>query len=326
MMNFLNNMNLIPKNFIIANIVDTLKDNPEEGAEKIFEMADKFVKDPGTVTLLEQVKDAYYTRPAIRMYTKNLIYNTEKSCLTNFLQNVVVKELLEGLSKREQFSQKYQVDIPHGFILNMSETEINEIDRLIGQGRDLGIHLVILTNDDKQLLKTFEKYSDVQFLVLTNGESLSTKRCEMLAELGNVFPMVINEENINDFGHLKSSGLLYGMITPTTPNNFKKVTSDMAVLPEIRQGSRLNWYVTSDKEMLEVQKIKQLKQRIDEIRQTRPYLTLHLETNQFLNQGGLIGDLLVEETVNGREYRLKFPMVNGEKSKGKNLIQILKNN
>ena len=39
MMNFLNNMNLLPKNFIVANIVEVLKEDPENGVEKLYEMS-----------------------------------------------------------------------------------------------------------------------------------------------------------------------------------------------------------------------------------------------------------------------------------------------
>ena len=321
MMNFLNNMNLIPKNFIITNIVDTLKDDPEEGAEKVFEMADKFVKDTDTLAIIDQVKDAYYTRPAVRMYVKNLIYNTKKSCLINFLQNIVMKELIEGLSKREQLSKKYQTIIPHGFILDMEENQLNEIDRLVNQGRELGIHLVILANDNNGLNTIFEKYSDVQFLLLTKSNFLTEKRCMTLTEMGNVFPMVINDNN-SDTSHLKSSGLMYGMMTTTNSINYQEVTSEAAILQQIRQGSRINWFVTSKIDRIETQRIQQLKQRIDEIRQTRPYITLHLETDQ-LNG---MGDLYVEEKVNEKTYRVKFPMIKWENSKGRSLIQILSKN
>ncbi|MFQ7546582.1 MAG: hypothetical protein ACLRLE_11365 [Turicibacter sp.] len=45
MMNFLNNMNLLPKNFIVANIVEVLKEDPDNGVEKLYEMSGTFITD-----------------------------------------------------------------------------------------------------------------------------------------------------------------------------------------------------------------------------------------------------------------------------------------
>ena len=320
MMDFFKNMNLLPKNFIVANIVDTLKDDPETGAEKVFEMADKFIKDESTLAILDQVKDVYYTRPAIRMYCKNLIYNTSKTCLNHFVQNIVVKALLEGLPKREQLSEKHGVKIPHGLVLNLDN--LAEVNRLVEQAKELGIHVIILTQDQESLIKVYEKHLDMQFFVITDSVSLTPKRCERLANIGNVVPVIQYIEGGPSLSHLKASGLLYGLVTHTHLENFQHITSDGFVLPCIRQGSRFHWYMTSTLESSDSQSVLQFKNRIDYIRQMRPYLTLHIETNQQLSEGNISGNFVVEEVVHQTKQRIVLPEVNAKNSQGKRLIQL----
>ncbi len=90
MMNFLNNMNLLPKNFIVANIVEILKEDPDNGVDKLYEMSGTFITDPQIKGVIDQIKMYYDTHPAIKRYVKNMMYNTNKTCLNHFLQNVAV--------------------------------------------------------------------------------------------------------------------------------------------------------------------------------------------------------------------------------------------
>ena len=86
MMNFLNNMNLLPKNFIVANIVEVLKEDPDNGVEKLYEMSGTFITDSQIKAISGQIKGYYDSHPSIKRYVKNMIYNTNKTCL-NQLKN-----------------------------------------------------------------------------------------------------------------------------------------------------------------------------------------------------------------------------------------------
>ena len=181
-MNFLNNMNLLPKNFIVANIVEVLKEDPENGVEKLYEMSKSLITDEQVKSMIRQIKDYYDTHASIKRYIKNMIYNTNKTCLNHFLQNIAVKELWEGLSLRKEMSQKYQVHIPHALIINIGMNcslyrkgclcqsdpnmamPLSEISRLIHEAREIGIHLIVITGGDPfindSLVKVYEKYDE----------------------------------------------------------------------------------------------------------------------------------------------------------------------
>lgn len=366
MMNFLNNMNLLPKNFIVANIVEVLKEDPDNGVDKLYEMSGTFITDPQIKAIIEQIKGYYDGHPSIKRYVKNMMYNTNKTCLNHFLQNIAVKELWEGLSIREQMSQKYSVNIPHSVVINIGMNcslackgclcksdpnlamPLAEIDRLVAEARELGIHIIVLTGGDPfmndSLFKVYEKYDDMEFIVLTNGVLLNDKRCVALSKLGNVLPLVILEggedevkqyidasvyqEILASLDRMKAHGILFGVLTPIKQSNLKYITSDDFILPLIRKGSRMNWYVTTSQggpsERLSANEISEFEERISFIRQTRPYVTVLLESGNPFICRCVVGPLLLHYRFNEQQHVMVFPQVSVKNSQNQPLIQVLR--
>ena len=366
MMNFLNNMNLLPKNFIIANIVEVLKEDPENGVEKLYEMSGTFVTDAQVKGIIAQIKAYYDTHPSIKRYIKNMIYNTNKTCLNHFLQNIAVKELWEGLPKREQLSAQYRINIPHAIVINIGMNcslqcqgclcksdpnlamPLSEIDRLVSEARELGIHQIVVTGGDPfvndSLLKVYEKYDDVEFIVMTNGSLLNEQRCLVLSKLGNVLPLITlegNKEQMSQYikastyqeivaalDRLKAYGILFGVVTPVKRSTIKFVTSDDFILPLIRKGSRLNCYVMTNhsapSEQLEHEELEELEARVSFIRQTRPYVTFLLRSGNPFICRCIVGPLFFDYEFNGQKNQLNIPQLSIKNSQNQHLVQILK--
>lgn len=362
MMNFLNNMNLLPKNFIVANVVEVLKEDPENGVEKLYEMSQTFVTDPQVKGIVGQIKGYYDTHPSIKRYIKNMIYNTNKTCLNYFLQNVAVKELWEGLPKREQLSAQYRIHIPHAIVIDLGMNDslssqgcspqfdpnlampLSEVNRLVLEAKELGIHQILITGGDPflndSLLKMYEKHNDVEFMVLTNGSLLNDQRCLTLSKLGNVFPLILlegNKEQVSEailgsayeeimagLERLKSYGILFGAITPVKRSTLKLISSDDFILPLIRKGSRLNAYVITHDEPLQPQEYEELEARVSFIRQTRPYVTFLLRSSQPFVCRRLVGPFYFDYELNGQKQQIHLPQVNVQNSQNKQLLQVLR--
>lgn len=366
MMNFLNNMNLLPKNFIVANIVEVLKEDPENGVEKLYEMSGTFITDPQVKGIITQIKAYYDTHPSIKRYVKNMIYNTNKTCLNHFLQNIAVKELWEGLSIREQMSKQYHIHVPHALVIHIGMNcslqcrgclcksdptfamSLTEIDRLVTEARELGIHMVVMTGGDPfindHLVNVYEKYDDIEFIVITNGSLLNDQRCQALSKLGNVLPLVTLEgkseeveqsidstaytQILASLDRMKSHGILFGVLTPTKHSNLKLVTSDDFILPLIRKGSRMNWYVTSSHiataEQLSANELDELEAHVSFIRQTRPYVTVVLESGNPFICRCVLGPLFFHYDFNGENQQLFFPQLSVKNSQNQRLIEILR--
>ena len=366
MINFLNNMNLLPTNFIIANMVEVLKEDPENGVDKLYDMSKSFITDPQIQQLVNEIKQYYDTHPSVKRYIKNMVYNTHKNCLNHFLQNIAVKECWEGISKREKQSQTYQIQIPHALVIDVGMNcnlpckgcmckadpsllmPLNEVDRLVYEGRELGIHLFVLTGGDPFMndgfMKLYEKYSDIEFLVLTNGSLLNDGRCEKLVQLGNVFPLLFLEGDMNQVSQvtdpsvyqmvmqtldrMKAHGLLFGVITPTKLSNLQEVVNDGFILPLIRKGARVHAYVTSahgkEEEQLNASQVTWLEQNLGFIRQNRPYMAVHLESHNPFVCRCIVGPLSYHFELGEIKQIYQFPQLSARNSSGQRLVNILK--
>ncbi|EGC92802.1 radical SAM domain protein [Turicibacter sp. HGF1] len=366
MLNFLNNMNLLPTNFIVANIVEVLKEDPENGVDKLYEMSQNFITDPQIQQTVKEIKSYYDSHPSIKRYIKNMVYNTHKNVLNHFLQNIVVKEAWEGINKREQASQKYQVQIPYALMLDIGmdcqlnckdcyyphdhsfSMPLSEIDRLVFEAKEIGIHLIILSGGDPVLndglLKLYEKYSDVEFIVFTNGTSMNTERCQRLVNLGNVLPMIVLEGEANEmkeqvnpglyhqifetFDLLKSQGLLFGVVTPLKATNLEKVVSDRFILPLIKHGSRLQLYVSTHQPKsggeLTPKMNQWLERQLNDMRRMRPYMAVHLQSYSPFIGRCVIGPLAYNIMLESMNQVVEIPQFNTKMINGARLVQVLK--
>jgi|GEM_PF-2773876 len=88
------NLNLLPKNLIVSNIVSTLKDDPVQGISKLLEMAQNHTKSAEGRQLLNEINGYYQNHGPAKMQIKNLVHNTSRKTLATF-----VESLIDGLSK-----------------------------------------------------------------------------------------------------------------------------------------------------------------------------------------------------------------------------------
>ena len=138
-----------------------------------------------------------------------------------------------------------------------------DMDKIITQGKALGVYLYMLTGGEplvrkKDILKLAEKHNDVQFAIYTNSTLIDEPFCEEVVRLGNIAFMLSIEgtPETNDArrgeGHyaavmnamdlLKKHGIVFGTSICYTSANYKAVTSDEFMDMLISHGVRFNWY------------------------------------------------------------------------------------
>lgn len=147
-------------------------------------------------------------------------------------------------------------------MMNLPKIPIEEVDRIIGEARDLGIYYIIVLGGEpffyKELLDIYEKYDDMIFTPFTNGTMIDEQIADRLQELGNVIPMlsVEGEEEFTDARRgkgtykkvmhamdlLKERGILFGVSTAVTRENIDSVLADEFVDKLIEKGAKMNWY------------------------------------------------------------------------------------
>ena len=121
------------------------------------------------------------------------------------------------------------------------------MDKIITQGKELGVYLYMLTGGEplvrkKDILKLAEKHNDVQFAIYTNSTLIDEPFCQEVQRLGNIAFMLSIEgtPETNDArrgeGHyaavmnamdlLKKHGIVFGTSICYTSQNIEAVTND----------------------------------------------------------------------------------------------------
>ena len=325
-MNFLNQFNLIPKNFIVANIVDTLKDDPEQGVEKVYKLATDYVTDESVIQSVHDVKSYYDTHPNVKLLLKNICYNTSKSVLNHTIQNICVHTVLDGQGKREKAQAKHHMIVPP--ILSARVTAQNSrlmqttLTNYLPEGKDLGIHVYLLNGDDElytpAYLALYKKHTDIQFLLISKPEAILALSTEQLSKMSNVTPVVVSTEETltpilqQAFSHLKKANLFYGAASDLTVKSIKTLVSPTTTVQMIRQGARFHLWITSQQQPLTDDQQQYVKQCANQIRQTKPYLPVLIEKTSQDNYAlslDLSGKPFTYEVVQLRPHLLQDTLV-----------------
>jgi len=83
------NLNLLPKNLIVSSVVNTLKDDPEQGVIKLLEMAQGYVKSSEQHQMLDEISRYYQMSSPAKMQIKNLVHNTTRKTLAGFVGSII---------------------------------------------------------------------------------------------------------------------------------------------------------------------------------------------------------------------------------------------
>ena len=138
-----------------------------------------------------------------------------------------------------------------------------DMDRIITQGKELGIYLYMMTGGEplvrkKDILRLAEEHNDVELSIYTNSTLIDEEFCKEVVRLGNItFQLSIegtpetNDERRGD-GHydavmnamdlLKKHGILFGTSICYTRNNIEAVTSDEFLQMLADKGARFGFY------------------------------------------------------------------------------------
>ncbi len=144
-----------------------------------------------------------------------------------------------------------------------SSLSFEEMDKIVTEGKELGVHLYMLTGGEPmvkkdEILKLCEKHSDCFFAAYTNSTLITEDLCQKVKKAGNLTFMVSIEgtPETNDArrgdGHyeavmkamdlLKKHGILFGTSICYTRDNIEAVTSEEFLRFIASKGAHFGFY------------------------------------------------------------------------------------
>jgi len=158
-----------------------------------------------TLHLLEQLRVEGH--PMIDLI-KRLAKQTSPHIRKRIINNLLINEYMQGSQKREQL-RKQGLAAPEAYLISPTmrcnlrcpgcyaakysqkdDLEFEVIDRVISEGKELGIYWVTILGGEpfvhQDMWKVYKKHQDIFFQVFTNGTMIDKEAAGKLAKLGNV--------------------------------------------------------------------------------------------------------------------------------------------
>lgn len=272
---------------IFSGVVDyalgQVNKNPDEAYEKIIDIAEKNMKDLQTDVNWEYIrKVACNPEYTLNRYITSMVKELHPNVLKTTLMNLGFEAFYNGTKTIREMRKIHNCNIPwiilmdptsacnlkctgcwaaeYGHLLNLS---FEDMDRVITQGKELGIYLYMLTGGEplvrkKDVIRLCEKHNDCVFHAFTNGTLVDDEFCQEMQRVGNLSLSISLEgyEEVNDgrrgkgvyqkvmhaMDLLKTYGLIFGTSICYTRANIDTVTSDKFLDMIIEKGCRYAWY------------------------------------------------------------------------------------
>ena len=257
--------------------------NREKGMLQLVDIVEKYVGNMFSEESYARIR-ALMTDPEEKWnkYVNRLIDELDPNVLKMTLLNLGFEAFFHGTKTIRALRTKYDCNIPwlilmdptsacnlhcvgcwaaeYGNRLNLS---YEDMDRVITQGKELGIYFYMFTGGEPlvrkdDILKLCKKHRDVAFHAYTNGTLIDDDFAEKVRKVGNLSFSISLEgfSEVNDlrrgegvFGRvmhamdvLKAHGCLFGTSIAYTASNLETVTSDEFFDMEIEKGVRFSWY------------------------------------------------------------------------------------
>jgi len=197
------------------------------------------------------------------------------------------------------------------------ELSLETIDDMLGSAERMGVFLFIITGGEPLMrdgiLETFQRHKRLLFLLITNGMLMDGKTAEMIARAGNIVTVVSLEgskeqtdvrrgRGVYDrveraMRHLQSADAAFGFSAMVTRDNFETLGSDDFIHEMVDRGCALGFYTeyipigsaARWELVLEDEERERFRERILEIRRSKPIMVVHLPDDEYGPDGKCMG-------------------------------------
>ena len=269
------------------------------------------------------------------------VFELDEGVRKTFLQNFMVNASLKGSARQKEVAERENCNVPWAILLDPTSAcnlrctgcwaaeyghnlnlDLDTIDSIIRQGKELGTHMYIYTGGEPMvrkadLIRLCEMHPDCEFLSFTNGTLIDEAFCQEMLRVKNFVPAISLEgfETANDGRRgegsfqkvqaamklLKDHKLPFGISTCYTSANYNDISSEAYFDMIVEAGALFVWFfhympVGNDAvpDLLPTpEQRKVVYERIRNFRQTKPIFSM-----DFQNDAEYVGGCI----AGGRNY------------------------
>lgn len=255
----------------------------EQAMLKIVDLAEKFMGDSFTKETYDSVRSMIQD-PENKwiQYACRALDELDPHVVKTTALNLGFEAFLHGTKTIRKMREIHQCNIPWLILMdpttacnlhctgcwaaeygNQMNLSFEDMDRIVSQGKELGVYLYMLTGGEPlvrkdDVIRLCEKHNDCQFLAYTNGTLVDQALCDNMKRVGNLMLAISLEgfSEVNDlrrgagvfgkvmyaFDLLKQNGLIFGTSICYTRANMETVTSDEFLDMIVEKGCRYSFY------------------------------------------------------------------------------------
>ena len=314
-----------------TNALSLLASASTENLIRLTYLAEKIPKKESYREKIRWIRTLFQSNHLGLAIARRVLSETHPHHRKKLISNFIVNQLLVGTNRRKAFEAEKGFYPPDAMLISptmrcnlncygcysgvysQEELPYEVLDRLMGECKEMGIHLVMVTGGEpflrQDLFDLFEKHDDMMFQIYTNATLIDEKMIDRFAALGNVAPAIslegLREETDGRRGKgqfdrivkvmdgLRKAGIFFAASTTQTSQNHDVLTSDAFVDFLVEKGCILLWnfhYVPIGRNpdlslMVTPEQRSRARERLAYFRATKPMLFVDFWNDGCLTQG-----------------------------------------
>ncbi len=314
-----------------ANALSLLANASTENLIRLTYLAEKIPQKESYREKIRWIRTLFQTDHPGLTIARRVLNETHPLHRKKLVSNLIVNQLLVGTNRRKAFEAKRGFYPPDAMLIsptmrcNLScygcysgaysqeDLPYEVLDRLMGECKEMGIHLVLMTGGEpflrKDLFDLFEKHDDMMFQIYTNATLIDDQMIDRFVALGNVAPAIslegLREETDGRRGKgqfdrivkvmdgLREAGIFFAVSTTQTSRNSDVLASNAFVDFLVEKGCILLWnfhYVPIGRNpdlslMATPEQRNRMRERLAYFRATKPLLFVDFWNDGCLTQG-----------------------------------------
>ena len=257
-------------------------ENRSEGYVEVIDAIQKLLGNAWKDTAYDSLRKAFSKDGKWTTYFNNLLDHVDTEFLKGLFMSIGFEGAFTGFRETRKTSEKLGCGVPWIILFDPTSAcnlhckgcwaseysralnlTFEDMDSLVTQGKELGIHAYIMTGGEpmvrkKDIIRLCEKHSDCGFMIFTNGTLVDQQFCDDMRRCKNiVLSMSIEgfegatddcrgegvfQKVMDAMELLRKNGLVYGTSICYTSQNYKAVTSDEFYDFLIDKGVAFSWY------------------------------------------------------------------------------------
>ncbi|MCD8037068.1 MAG: radical SAM protein [Clostridiales bacterium] len=268
---------------VVDGVIKHVEKDPCKNMVQVINMIEKVAGDTLKPEAYDKLRSAFSEENGKwGHYLQRVLEEVDPFVLKQAFMTLGYESAFRGYRTAQEMSEKYDCNIPWVILMdptsacnmhcigcwaaeygNKYNLSYEDLDSIITQGKELGIHAYLLTGGEpmvrkKDIIRLCEKHQDCAFHAFTNGTLIDEEFCQDILRVGNFMPSISVEgyaaenDGRRGDGHfehamhamdlLKQHKLFFGTSICYTSANYKTVTSDEILDMLIDKGVRYTWY------------------------------------------------------------------------------------